>query len=110
MVITLALHFIGRLRWLKYRHNKCKRAHLNPEVMHDLSPWISFLDLANKGISINLVLESQPNSTLITDSCEYGIGGFSIKTGRAFRFKITEHLQFRVSNNMLEHLDKLIAI
>ena len=46
----------------------------------------------------------------ITDSCECGLGGFSIGTGRAFRYKTPENLRFRVSNNVLEFLAEVVAI
>ena len=46
----------------------------------------------------------------ITDSCECGIGVFSMKTGRAFRFELPVHSRFRVSNNILECLAGIVAI
>jgi len=44
--------------------------------------------MANDGIDINLLVEHQLNHLLITNSCENGIGGFSLKPGKAFHFKI----------------------
>ena len=61
-------------------------------------------------MSINLIIERQPTTIFVTDSCEAGIGGFLVKTGRAFRFEIPDHLRFRVSNNVLEYLALLVAI
>ena len=69
-----------------------------------------FLNFSQSGISINLVLERRPGGIYITDSCECGIGGFSLKTGRAFRWCIPPHLRFRVSNNMLEHIAEIVEI
>ena len=66
--------------------------------------------MANDGININLLVERQPNHLFITDSCENGIGGFSLKSGRAFRFEIPNHLKGRVSNNVLEHLALTLCI
>ena len=81
IVISLAEHFIGRIRYLKDNYKQCKRIRLTPKIIRDLHLWLHFLSLAQDGISINLVLERRPDSIFIMDSCEYGIGGFSLKTG-----------------------------
>ena len=65
--------------------------------------------MANDGININLLVEREPNHLFITDSCENGIGGFSLKSGRAFRFEIPNHLKGRVSNNVLDHLAEIVT-
>ena len=62
------------------------------------------------GISINLIIERLPNHIFITDSCENGIGGFSLKTDQAYRFELPDHLKGRASNNILEYLAKIVCI
>ena len=60
-------------------------------------------------MSISNVLERRPDNICIIDSFKHGIGGFSLLTGRAFRFKIPPHLRFKVSNNILECLAEIVA-
>ena len=111
MVIPLARHFLGRLRHLASKASRRKqRLYLSSAIIHDLKLWLKFLKMANDGIDINLLIERQPNHLFITDSCENGIGGFSLKSGRAFRFEIPSHLKGRVSNNVLEYLAEIVAI
>ena len=61
-------------------------------------------------ISLNLIIERYPDYIYITNSYKNGIGGFSILTGRAWRFKLPEYLKGKVSNNVLEYLVEIIAI
>ena len=85
MIMPLARHFLGRLRHLASKgFRKNKRLCLSKAVIEDLTLWLKFLSMAHEGIDINLLIERQPNHLFVTDSCENGIGGFSMKSGRAF--------------------------
>ena len=59
---------------------------------------------------MNILVESWPNHLFITDSCKNGSGVFSLKSGRHFRFELTDYLKSRDSNNFLEYLAKIVAI
>ena len=65
---------------------------------------------ANNSIFINLIIEHSPNSIFITDACDYGLEGFSVRTRKVFYYKIPAHLRFHISNNMLKFLSEVIAI
>ena len=108
--MPLARYFAGRIHRSCLAHEHRKRINMTKEALSDLSLWLRFLKLAQSGISINLVLERRPDGIYITDSCEHVIGGFSLKTGGAFRWSISPHLRFRVSNNVLEHVAEIVAI
>ena len=109
-VIPLCRHFLNRLRNLLSRLKHHKLIHLTKETLADLCLWLNFLKQANNGISINLIIERRPDCIFVTDACEHGIGGFSVRTGNAFRFDIPKHLLFRVSNNVPEYLAEIVAV
>jgi len=56
--------------------------------MKDLVLWKDFLVVAHTGIDLNLLTTREPNNILRTDACEHGLGGYSLKTGRAWRWEI----------------------
>ena len=47
---------------------------------------------------------------LRTNACEHGLGGYSLKTGRAWRWEIPLHLRGRKSINFLEFLACVVRI
>ena len=55
---------------------------------------LCFLDIAKKGIDMNLVTFRQPNHIYQLDSCPFGLGGYSDK-GFSWRIEISEDLRFR---------------
>ena len=67
------------------------------EAMADLKLCLTFLKLANKFISLNLLIERQPANIFATESHKYRIG-----VGRAFRYEVPIHLWLSTSNNVLE--------
>ena len=109
-IIPLARIYLNRFRNLLKRHKMRKFITLIAETTADFFLWKQFLSLAHSGIDINLIVERRPDQIYITDSCEYGIGGFSVKTGKAFRYEIPPYLRFKVSNNVLEYLAEVVAI
>ena len=68
------------------------------------------MSLAYSDIDINLIVERRPDQICITNSWEYGIGGFSIKIGKVFWYEIPSRLRLKVSNNVLEYLAEIVAI
>ena len=65
------------------------RYHLPEAVVFDLHVWPSLLQRAREGISLNLLTTRKPNHLLLGDSCPSGMGGFSIRTGMAWRYQIS---------------------
>jgi hypothetical protein len=113
-VIPLARHFLPRIRALKNsRTNKKSRLALTDDVLDDMLLWKSLLKRANKGISMNLIVTRQPNRLCWSDSCPFGIGGFRLHSGRAWRIQIPKasilHGSDRV-NNLLEFIGMAVNI
>jgi len=78
--------------------------------MKDVVLWKDFLAVAHTGIDLNLLTTREPNNILWTDACEHGLGGYSLKTGQAWRWEIPSHLRGRKSINFLDFLACVVGI
>ncbi len=109
LIIPLARYFLGPLRHLHSlgKHDNC-RLKFNKATLHLLQHWISLIDHAHEGISFNLITMRRPTNVTITDACPAGLGGYSVKTGRAWRIAITQ--PHDISNNILEFLAAVVGI
>ena len=95
-VIPLANHFLASLRRrvskVKKDSNnsflaKFRRFRLSREELADLELWKDFLRQAHEGISLNGLTLRKPTRWGFSDSCPYGLGGFTHQ-GRAWRLKV----------------------
>ena len=57
---------------------------------------------------MNLLVFRKPTKVYRSDSCPAGMGGYS-SNGFAWRWYVPEHLKFRASNNLLEHLASIVT-
>jgi hypothetical protein len=69
---------------------------------------LQFLKIARQGIDMNLVAFRCPTHVYRSDSCPFGLRGYSDE-GFAWRFEIPEDLRFRASNNLLEYVASIIS-
>jgi hypothetical protein len=67
-----------------------------------------FLEIARQGINMNLVAFRRPTHVYRSDSCPFGLRGYSDE-GFAWRFKIPKDLRFQASNNLLEYIALIIS-
>lgn len=88
-LVPLSRHFLNDVRkkikpgrWMKKR-----TVRLSHSEIEDLKLWEQFLITANRGISMNLLTIRQPSSIGWSDSCPFGLGGYTLR-GRAWRLKI----------------------
>ncbi len=68
------------------------------------------LFMGKNGISLNLVTFRSPTIYYRSDACEYGLGGYNIYAGRAWRFQIPQDCIGRAHINTLEFLASVISI
>ena len=108
LILPYAKHFMSRIRTLLYQAKHKRRVKIPTEVREDLLFHLKILDLANKGMSMNLLTYRQVDTLYRSDACPAGLGGYSNK-GRAWRFYIPLELQLRATLNMLEHLASIIG-
>ena len=115
-VIPLSRHFLNEIR-RKCDMGQTRQAvrqmlRLNKDEIADLKLWLEFLDLARKGISINILTIRTPTRLAWSDSCPFGLGGYSLK-GRAWRIRVPSDCPFYgddTVNNLLEFLGMAISI
>jgi hypothetical protein len=111
-VIPLARHFLNRLRLRTRRHlPKTQQLTLSAAELADLHLWLKFLNLARSGISLNRMTVRRPTQLGLSDSCPFGLGGFTLR-GRAWRLRIPESCAFfgdSTINNLLEFLAMMIT-
>jgi len=102
-VIPFAKHFLGQLRAAQQAATR-KPVTLSAEQRHDLHMWKELLLQARNGISLNLLIYREPDYILRVDACPQGLGGYSLTTGVAWRYKLPNDLIGRASLNTLEFL------
>jgi hypothetical protein len=68
---------------------------------------LHFLEIAKKGIDMNLIAFCSPTHIYQSDSCPFGLGGYS-NDGYTWQFEIPEDLQFHTSNNLLEYIASIL--
>ncbi|MGH7955273.1 MAG: hypothetical protein ACREOZ_04860, partial [Gloeomargaritales cyanobacterium] len=61
-------------------------------------------------MSLNLLTYRVPTHVFRSDACEHGIGGYSLLSGKAWRWEIPQALHDRVSLNCLEFIAAVITI
>jgi len=112
-VMPLSRHFLGRLRRLLAKgKNGFQRLNIRKEVDADLELWSELLLTAHRGISLNCLVTRRPDRVCWSDSCPYGIAGYSI-SGRAWRIRIPQQSPIYGHpgiNNFLEFLGMAICI
>jgi len=104
-------HFMGRL----YRALWRAKAHTGwtkfmSSELEDLTLHKKFLLFANNGVSLNILTFRKPTIILRSDACEFGLGGYNVVSGKAWRWEIPPDLRNRTSINSLEFIACVISI
>ena len=85
--------------WFRYKIPKA--------VRQDLQVWTKLLAKAHKGISLNLLTCRRPTHVMIADSCPYGMGGFSVRTGKAWHVPLDPEIYALAANKTDTETDEL---
>jgi hypothetical protein len=112
-LIPLSRHFLTRLRrrLSTQRHGR-QQISLSDEEINDLALWLDFLASASHGISMNRITHRRPSQLGWSDSCTFGLGGFTF-SGTAWRIRIPQSSPiYGVSraNNVFEFLALAITL
>ena len=107
-VVPHIFHFLSRLRLLLRRLQNRRQLRINEECIADLKFLLSVLEKCRDGIDMNSIAYRRPTHVYRSDSCPGGLGGYSDE-GFAWRFYLPPELQFRASNNLLEHIAAIIT-
>jgi hypothetical protein len=113
-VIPLSRHFLNEVRakCLSVPRRKGQHIRLAEEEAKDLELWREFLDRAKAGISINLLVFRTPTRIAWSDSCPFGLGGYTL-SGSAWRIKVPHTCAFYGDdsvNNVLEFLGMAVSV
>jgi hypothetical protein len=109
-IIPMFRHFLGRLRHALHRSSKHKWTNLRFCEITDLHLSLKFLHCSVQGISINNIVLRKPSIFYRSDASEFGMGGYNLISGLAWRFEIPSNLCLRASLNSLEFLACVITI
>jgi hypothetical protein len=70
------------------RATKHTWTHLSANEKMDLHLMISFLDAAKDGLPMNNLTYRKPTHLYTSDASEFGLGGYNITSGDAWRYEI----------------------
>jgi hypothetical protein len=104
-------HFMGRLYRALYRAKaRMGWTTLSANELLDLALHSEFLQYAKRGVSLNNISFRKPTHIFRSDASEFGMGGYSVLSGRAWRWEIPLDLRLRTSINSLEFISCVITI
>jgi hypothetical protein len=107
--IPMANYFLQRFyRLIAEYNNPFVRRSLERGDKSLLRLWIGFLQQAAQGVSLNLLTIRRPTTVVISDACPTGMGGYSIRSGKAWRFQFPTPLTNM--NNTAEFLASVVTI
>jgi hypothetical protein len=108
LVVPGVHQFLSRLRELQQLATRRRSIRLSDDCREDLLLMLWFLEITRQGIDMNLVAFRCPTHVYRSDSCPFGLGGYSDE-GFAWRFEIPEDLRFQALNNLLEYITSIIS-
>ena len=103
-------HFLGRLYNANYRASKNSWTRLSSNEIMDLHLLISSLDTVKDGLPMNNLTFRKPTHFYRSDASEFGLGGYNLISGQAWRFELPVDCRLRTSLNSLEFLACMITI
>jgi len=104
-------HFTGRLYQALYRSRHKGWTKLKLSEKEDLIIFQKFMYTSTfTGVSMNNLTYRKPTHIFRSDSSLFGLGGYNIASGRAWRIELPEDCRLRTSLNSLEFLAAMIAI
>ncbi len=109
-IIPMLRHFLSRLRNAFFRSSISGWTCLSPMEKSNLHLMQKFLNKAQEGISLNNVVFRKPTHIYRSDAPEFGLGGYNLVTGRAWRFELPFDCCLRTSLNSLEFIACIITM
>ena len=111
LIIAMFGHFLNNIRSLQIKASRSNHnVHVSKNAIAELQLARSFLKRAHQGVSMNCIVFRKPTHVYLGDASEHGLGGFSVKTGKAWRYLIPVKLRGRAHINLLEFLVQVVSI
>ena len=108
LVVPGVHNFLSCLRDLQQMATHRRSVKISETCRNNLILMICFLKIAKQGIDMNLIAFRRPTHVYRSDSCPFGLRGYSDK-GFVWGFELPEELRFRASNNLLEYIASIIS-
>jgi hypothetical protein len=108
--IPMLRHFLGSLRQALFRSATNKWTNFRLCEISDLHICLTMLDHAATGIPIHNIVFRKPTIFYRSDASEFGLGGYNLTSGLAWRYQLPVDLRPRTSLNSLEFLACVITI
>ena len=108
MISPFMHHCLSRQQELKSRTENHRKIQVSQTCVEDLKLMLFFLKKTHEGVNMNMLVFRKTTHVYQSDSCPAGLGGYSHE-GWAWHFYIPQELQFRASNNLLEHIASIIT-
>jgi hypothetical protein len=109
-VILFSGHFTGRLYKASQRAEAKGSVILSGPQLDDLVLWKRFIFRATNGISINRLVCRWPTRIVRVDACPFGIGGYCLQSGIAWRYRLPKSQLGRATLNLLEFLAAFVGV
>jgi hypothetical protein len=104
-------HYMGRLYQALQRSSLSKGwTSFSAHDLRDLDMMLLFLNKAANGISLNYLVFRKPDFIYHSDASEFGIGGYNILSGVAWRIELPIDCRLCSSINSLEFIGCVINI
>ncbi len=94
--------------WSPHKSSKEMHGQDQQQIQQGLEMMLGFLEIANKGISLNSIAFWWRAHIYRLDLCPHGLRGYSHK-GWAWRWYLWKNLLVWASNNLLKHLVTIIS-
>ncbi len=107
-IVPFVYHSLSRLWDLQQKATKQRSIAIPQPCRDDLKLMSVFLKKAFMGIDINLISFRRPTHIYRSDSCPFGLGGYSHK-GFAWRLELQEQYCFCTSKNLLGFITSIIT-
>jgi hypothetical protein len=110
-LMDMLRHFMSRFHMALHRTTLHRFTFLRLCEKEDLKLMLYFLQIAAlNGVSMNNLYFRKPTHIYRSDASLHGIGGYSILSGKAWRFHLPINCRLRTTLNSLEFIACLVAI
>jgi hypothetical protein len=109
-ILSMMRHFMGRICQALYRSLRNGWTCLRLCEKSDLHLMVEFLAKAKNRISLNNITFRKPTHLYRSDASEFGLAGYNMLSGKAWRFQLPINCRLKTSLNSLEFIACIITI
>ncbi len=112
IILPASRHFLSRLRHLVTTHQAKNHRFIRvpAAVKDDLRLFKRILSVCHRGVSMNNIVYRKPTHLYRSDASSYGLGGYNIQTGRAWRHPLPRDCLKYITLNTLEFIGCVVTL